>query len=117
MFSDLLLEKSKWKTPLDLLSTEVCVMIEKFSEQVNEEVNEMMGCHKQHTTLYLMNNACFILSSWKAQGITIDEENAVSKLFDERVTVYLEDTMSEHMSNEEISGIRISILIRICKEK
>ena len=38
MFSDLLLEKSKWKTPLDLLSTEVCVMIEKFSEQVNEEV-------------------------------------------------------------------------------
>ncbi len=46
MFSDLLLEKSKWKTPLDLLSTEVCVMIEKFSEQVNEEVNEMMGCHK-----------------------------------------------------------------------
>ncbi|KAK8797951.1 vacuolar protein sorting-associated protein [Blastocystis sp. subtype 4] len=88
MFSDLLLEKSKWKTPLDLLSTEVCVMIEKFSEQVNEE----------HTTLYLMNNACFILSSWKAQGITIDEENAVSKLFDERVTVYLEDTMSEHMT-------------------
>ena len=47
-----------------------------------------------------MSNACFILASWKAQGITIDEENAVSKLFDERVIVYVEDTMSEHMSRE-----------------
>ena len=44
-YSDLLLEQSRWETPLDSLSTEICTMVEKFSEMIDEEV----GTNKENT--------------------------------------------------------------------
>ena len=64
-----------------------------------------------------MHNTCFILAAWKKQGISSDEENAVKKLFDERVVVYVEDTMSEHMSSKIEREFIISLFVWVCEEE
>ena len=55
-YPELLLEKEKWEKPLTSLTSEVVVLLQKFSEMINEDVWVWSTCEVETNQLFIQKH-------------------------------------------------------------